>query len=332
MNKVKKISIIIPCYNCEKWIKRTLDALINQTEKVFEVIFIDDGSSDNGYKIANKILEKSDLKYKVISQKNSGVSIARNKGIDISSGEYIYFLDADDYIDEHFCEVLCNKIEKNNEDIIFFSYYLYEDNNLKEFNNETYDYDVNIDVINKILNSKIKYNMCSLIIKKEIIMKNGIYFTPKCKYGEDHEFIIKCVVNSSTIGVINEKLFYYIRRKDSAVAKFTKERLSSIDSAKRIEIYLNERIKDFNIYNSCKKYIATKLIYNLDQFVKITNGGIKDRELKKTLIKVIKENKDYCKFLNYNDKSFIKKIKAKILENPKLYINVKTIVTKIKNN
>ena len=100
------ISIIIPYYNCKQWIYRNLDSLVNQTCKEFEVIIVDDGSVDDGLKNVGAYLEKNKINFKIIKQKNSGVSVARNEGIKASRGEYLYFLDADDYVELNLCEVL----------------------------------------------------------------------------------------------------------------------------------------------------------------------------------------------------------------------------------
>ena len=93
-----KISIILPVFNEEKYIKQTLDSLINQDFTDFEVIVVDDGSTDSTLQITEKTLKNSSLSYKIIHQENSGVSSARNKGIHHAEGEYIVFLDGDDYV------------------------------------------------------------------------------------------------------------------------------------------------------------------------------------------------------------------------------------------
>ena len=100
------ISIIIPVYNIEKYISNSIKSIINQTDKDFEVIIIDDGSTDNSIAIAQKLLKNTNINYKIIKQKNSGVSAARNTGIKHSNSNYIYFLDGDDFIDNKTIEIL----------------------------------------------------------------------------------------------------------------------------------------------------------------------------------------------------------------------------------
>ena len=108
------ISIIVPIYNVEKYIKKCIDSIINQTYTNLEIILVDDGSPDNCGKICDKYKEKDD-RIKVIHKKNGGLSDARNAGIDIATGEYITFIDSDDYVAENYIEVLYNLCKEQNE-------------------------------------------------------------------------------------------------------------------------------------------------------------------------------------------------------------------------
>jgi len=115
----KKVSIIITVYNMEKYIKKCLDSVVNQTYSNIEIILINDGSTDNSEKII-KSYEKEYNNIKVISQVNSGPAIAKNVGLDNANGEYIMILDADDWIENNFIEKLMLIAEENDSDIVFF--------------------------------------------------------------------------------------------------------------------------------------------------------------------------------------------------------------------
>ena len=117
-----KVSIITPVYNVEACIERCVKSVMDQTCRDFEFILIDDGSKDNSIHIAKSLLEPSDINYKIITQKNSGVSTARNEGIKQALGEYITFLDSDDYIDSQFIEFMINKAESTKCDVVFCSF------------------------------------------------------------------------------------------------------------------------------------------------------------------------------------------------------------------
>ena len=111
-----KVSIVIPAYNVEKYIEECLASLLKQTYKNFEVIIVNDGSTDLTPEIAN-VFNHCDNRFNLISQKNSGLSASRNRGIEMAKGEYICFIDSDDWVDENYLENLLNAIEKNNCDI-----------------------------------------------------------------------------------------------------------------------------------------------------------------------------------------------------------------------
>ena len=108
MNKIK-VSVIIPVYNCDEYIGATLKSVINQDFDSYEIIVIDDGSTDNSLDIINDTLKDCEIPYKVVHQENGGVSVARNRGISISAGEYLVFVDADDYIRENHLSELYNE-------------------------------------------------------------------------------------------------------------------------------------------------------------------------------------------------------------------------------
>ena len=111
-----KISVIVPVYNVEKYLTKCVDSIMNQTYKDLEIILVDDGSTDNSGKICDEYVKK-DKRFKVIHKKNGGLSDARNVGIKNSTGEYLSFIDSDDYIDNDMIECLYNACIKNNADI-----------------------------------------------------------------------------------------------------------------------------------------------------------------------------------------------------------------------
>ena len=118
---MKKISVIVPIYKVEKYIHRCIDSIINQTYKNLEIILVDDGSPDSCPRICDEYAKK-DKRIKVIHKENGGLSDARNKGVDIATGDYIAFVDSDDYIHPNMYEVLIYELEKNNSDIALCKY------------------------------------------------------------------------------------------------------------------------------------------------------------------------------------------------------------------
>lgn len=323
------ISIIIPCYNCSKWLPRTLDSLINQRNKNFEVVFIDDGSNDNSFNIAKDILEGSNLNYKIISQENSGVSVARNLGIEKSLGEYIYFLDADDYLDIDFCEYVENNYNEN-VDIIFFNYSI-EDNNkvVKELINSECGLKESMSILEAVLNNKFIYHMCSMLVRRKIVIENVLLFQEGCRYGEDHEFIVKCICNATLLQVSDKKFFYYCMREESAIHTFSVNRLDSIYAALRVEKYISNFLNNAYISTLSKKYVANKMLYNLRQFARINNSSSTCKNVEEKLVSLLTDKKSYFNYLDYEDRN-IKTLFMKYLlkSNLKVYLFILSFVKK----
>ena len=127
LKKEIDISVIVPMYNVEEFLPRCIDSIINQTHKNIEIILVDDGSPDRSGEIAEEYAEK-DERIKVIHQENRWLGGARNSGMRIATGKYVLFVDSDDYIRLDMCELLFNKIEKDNVDLVFFDLYGVDEN------------------------------------------------------------------------------------------------------------------------------------------------------------------------------------------------------------
>ena len=172
-----KVSIIVPVYNMEKRLNKCLDSIINQTYKNIEIIVINDGSKDNSLDI---IKSYHDDRIKIINQDNQGISVARNNGIKASSGDYLCFVDSDDYIETNMIDELVNKISIDKSDIVVCDYYMFDETN-KKVMNVGYDglfggslYD------NPNMIRDIDYAPWNKIYKKELF--DGISFPTDTKY------------------------------------------------------------------------------------------------------------------------------------------------------
>lgn len=208
-----KVSIITPVYNVEACIERCVKSVMDQTCRDFEFILIDDGSKDNSIHIAKSLLEPSDINYKIITQKNSGVSTARNEGIKQALGEYITFLDSDDYIDSQFIEFMINKAESTKCDVVFCDYSeVDEDGNVLVKNRTKYlsDFITGKEAGLKQLSDEITIGMRSGIYRTSIIKDNGIFFDTNRKYGEDMVFIVKTLLEANRVISVNKVLAFYV--------------------------------------------------------------------------------------------------------------------------
>ena len=208
-----RVSVIVPVYNLSEYIGDTLDSIINQDFKNFELIVVDDGSADDSLEIINDKLSKSGLDYSVIHQENMGVSKARNVGIEASKGEYLVFVDGDDYITPNHLFQLYN----GRTDFSLTQLVKKEGNDLSkphQYSSSEISCD---DFIKKELNMEIPFNFCQLMYKSSIIKDNDIRFDENAIYGEDTEFALKALAFGDSIAITNEVTYYYIQRQDSAI-------------------------------------------------------------------------------------------------------------------
>ncbi|MDH5084130.1 glycosyltransferase family 2 protein [Clostridium perfringens] len=215
------LSIIIPVYNSEKYIKKCLESIYYDLNMInnIEVIIIDDGSTDNSKEYISKFLNKYDnLKY--FYQKNKGVSKARNYGLSKATGDYIMFLDSDDYLSKDALYLINEKINKYNSDCILYGHNKFFENGniIKEkidFLSEEKLYNGK-EVVDLILEFKIKGYLCDKIFKRDIWNKNKIEFSTM-KYCEDWFPITKCIYYSNSISIIQEDIYCYRQRSESAI-------------------------------------------------------------------------------------------------------------------
>lgn len=197
------VSIIIPIYNSEKYLSRCIDSVRNQIYKNLEIILINDGSTDDSYRICNE-LSRLDERIRVIHKCNEGVSKARNIGLEISNGEYIFFMDSDDYIDK---TVISELIQHTNKyDMIKIGYKLITRYKAEKVisNNSVYS---NKDYIKKILLSDIGGHSWGYLIRKDMI--RNLYFDQNTSCMEDTIFIINCIMNISKIKCVDTSYYNY---------------------------------------------------------------------------------------------------------------------------
>jgi len=241
-----KLSIIIPAYNLEKYIKTTINSLIVQTEKQFEIIIVDDGSTDNTLKVIEEIIDESNLKNCIVIKKiNGGVSSARNEGLRTASGKFVLFLDGDDYISEYLVENVYANIYNVETDIICWGYNLVDENaltikNYFDIYHSKHKYMTGIEALNNIIyNKNMKIWTGSAVYRKAFLMQYNLKYTEGCANGEDQEFTIKSLARTSKVSFINKTLSYYVQRGTSISNSYNIKRFDIINVIKRICYYLD---------------------------------------------------------------------------------------------
>lgn len=250
-----KISVIIPVYNCEKFIEKCLQSLVNQTLTDIEIILVNDGSTDNSQKIIEKF---SDTRIKLINKKNGGQSSARNVGLDVANGEYIGFIDSDDWVDSDFFEKLYNTAKKYNADIAMTDFIRIGPTKYKKRLNisEEKIYE-KIENKIKIANALKEGCIWNKIYKKEIL--TGLKFN-EGMYFEDGPFTIRALYNSNILVTVPNTYYYYYQNPNSTVKKMNAAKHADKQKSKR-EIL--DFIKQHNIQIKDKTYWATLKSYKL---------------------------------------------------------------------
>lgn len=207
------ISIIVPVYNVEKYIDKCIKSILAQTFKDFELILVDDGSTDDCGKICDEYAEK-DKRIKVIHKKNGGLSSARNAGIEASNGSYLGFIDSDDYIDDDMYEVLYNNIIKENADISACGIYdCYYGKKIKKNKKIVYKTFITEEAIYSIFtDNMIRVSAWNKLYRKNIF--DEIRY-PVNKTAEDAFIIIDILLSCRKIVATSEQKYYYYHRENS---------------------------------------------------------------------------------------------------------------------
>lgn len=218
------VSTIIPVYNAEKFLEECIESLRNQTLKEIEMIFINDGSTDNSLEILKKY-EKIDSRIKVINQKNSGPSVARNRGIEIANGEYLSFIDSDDWVETSMYEDMYHRAINDKSDVVICDMKMVSvDSQLYVkgiiYSDEKYDRKNIEDKIFKELLSNSQFNsMANKIYKRSIVKENNLLLDKDIYYAEDWKFNMEFFKYSQTVSYIN-KCYYYYRRGHESSSNF----------------------------------------------------------------------------------------------------------------
>lgn len=291
-----KVSVIVPVYNTEKFLKKCIESIVNQTLKEIEIILINDGSTDNSSVICEEYSKKFPQKIRYINNKNIGCSATRNLGINLAKGEYIAFVDSDDYIEKEMYQEMYYKAKNENLDIVISGI----KSTFLDSNRIIYLYPKNIFRKYDYLKNKNNMSYCTgKLFKKEQIIKNNISFPLDTHHGEDLYFSFINLIISKNIGHIEKCYYNYIYHGNNSVYNLDK-RLEIFVTFDKLYKYLFE-----------KKYLGNKLIQEL--FYKGFNEAvIKNTFLMLSNTKLISEE-EYKKYSNlfYNR---LKKVRFLSLE------------------
>lgn len=266
-NNEPKVSVVIPVYNTENYVHDAIDSICKQTLRNIEIIIIDDGSTDGSYPIIKKMADK-DSRIQIFRQKNCGLSMTRNIGLEYSKGTYIYFMDSDDLLEKDALELSYEKCEKEKLDFVFFNAESFcENSNITNlqfnyahtcgFNDRVYN---GIDIFNmQVEKHQFTPSVCLRFIRHSLLINRKLFFYPRIVH-EDQLFMCLLYLQSNRVGLIHRNFFHRRLRPGSIMTRHL--------SWKNIDGYLvvareltnfAEKTGDKAIYDSVFRYLSQML-------------------------------------------------------------------------
>lgn len=309
-----KISVILPIYNVENYLKEALDSLVNQTLKDIEFICINDGSTDNSLNILNAYAE-NDARFTVISQENQGQGVARNKGVELAKGEYIVFLDPDDKFELNAFDELYNFAKEKNANVIQFNYTKFEEYSknkvvsISEHYKKYYGVDLNkkekfhwLDLMNDNLFVRPCFFIFTRMYSTAFIKKYNIKCSPT-RNGEDVLFVMQTLFNADEIYYLDKSLYLYRKHSFSITSKKSRTGFDIFTNIKYEEDFLKEKSLLPKLNKYFKKYEISRFILH---YKYIPNEYISEYL---ELVKKYLTNEEYKKFKNkIKNKSFFEQL------------------------
>lgn len=305
---IKKISIIVPIYNVEQYLDKCVESLVNQTYNNLEIILVDDGTKDKSGEMADLWSIKDD-RIKVIHKKNGGLSDARNAGMKIATGDYIAFVDSDDWINYKMYEILINNLEEYNADISVCAVKkVYEEDVVNEkqvINKYICMFTAEEALENLIDEGILKQTVWNKLYKREVI--SNIYF----EFGKIHEdefWTYQIFGKCKKIVYTDEQLYYYLQRPGSIMNKsFSIERLAGLEARNKRVNYIEQNFPKLQV--KAKKSLFFSCLYQYQLILRSSN---------------IKSQKNYSKIIQkyINCITFDKRERFKLNLKDKIWINL----------
>ena len=297
-----KFSVIVPCYNVASYLDKCLESIFKQTNQDFEVICINDGSTDNTLDILNKY--KDDII--IINQDNLGLSEARNNGINKASGKYLVFVDSDDSIEPKLLENL-DRVTKNNPDLVRYGVNEIKNDSITPINAPHFNNLSGVDAFKEIVKNKYVDPAWLYAINREFYLKNNFTFMPRV-YHEDFGLILKVIVKADKVTSIEYPGYNYLMREGSIMTDPTKTNKKINDLLVLGRLLLTEKTSSKEYYS----YIANSLLSSYK--------NINDKTKKKEYVKNLKEFKIYKYLMKDTLPRKIKYLICKV--SIKLYVKV----------
>lgn len=299
-----KVSVIVPVYNVETLLERCLTSLVNQTINDFEIIVINDGPTDGSAEIVHRFASEYPDLFKVIDQKNSGLSASRNRGVERATGKYIYFIDSDDYIKNDTLEIMINLAEKHNLDYIVDGF-----EQVDEQGNYLELYKIDSVPVNEVINPQENRNLFHIhnavwnrLYLRDNLINNNLNFKEGIWY-EDLLYSHQYYIYSQRAMVINHQALYYVQREGSIMASLGSEKNKDIVTVFKELIKFYEKNNLYNEYRDDIEKLAINQFY-IPTMVRLIRAN--NRQLAKEIDKEFKQM-----FPNYRSNHAVKELNIK---------------------
>jgi glycosyltransferase involved in cell wall biosynthesis len=313
------ISVIIPVYNVEQHISECLESIVAQTYKNIEIIVVNDGSTDKSEEIIKSYLEKfKNINY--IYQENKGVSEARNLGLKNAKGEYILFVDSDDFLDKNMIEKMYNNANKYQSDVVISGHIRFYET--QSFKNKIINYDEYEDniyngnqVLDLMLSLKVKGYLWDKLFKRDKLVENNFNLEPN-RYIEDWFPVIKQISKSGTVTFVNEPLYYYRQRNESAMHNINKKLLDDyVYTVNKINNYLDNHKDQYS--KECKNVFDCETFYSTIRYFYLNNCVVNQLKKQSNIYKIFYKS-NYYNYIKFSYSFFINKkialrLKLKVL-------------------
>lgn len=289
----EKVSIIIPAYNVEKYLKKCVESLLSQTYENLEILIVDDGSKDKTLEVANELSLK-DERIKVLTKENGGVSSARNLGLDNATGKYIVFVDGDDFISNQYVEVMLKTLVENDLDIVSCDFVRVKEGQEYSFKKcgkvKCKEYEAEEYFKEMFSGNTLCLALVALKIYRADLLKN-FRFDTSLSQGEDISYNYVVLKKAKKVGFIKNQLYAYLIRMGSAVhSKFSTRRFCLMYKLNEFAVEMKKEKP------ALEKYVRTWLYFScLESFYFMLRDKVVDKDSYKFLKEHLDENKKYLR-------------------------------------
>ncbi|MEG1312349.1 MAG: glycosyltransferase family 2 protein [Romboutsia sp.] len=311
------ISIIVPIFNCEKYLEKCIYSILNQSIENIELILVNDGSNDNSLQICEAISCK-DNRIRIINKENEGVSKARNVGIDSAQGKYIMFCDSDDYVDNRWCQNLYEQIELDKNSLVISGVHFINQRDNNDNNNKVFSKDEEISYMKKerlfeIYDCFLLNSPCNKIYNSKFIKDNNIKFNEELSLGEDLLFNLEYIDYTNTnIVMVNKSDYLYILRDTESLDNKYYENLYDIYVYLFSELENKLKISGVNMIEIRERLYKTYRGWLIRAIKNDYNENCKDSTIKK-FTKTIKKVFSYQFIKCLKNSNVLKDIMLKII-------------------